>query len=506
MTARELEANVEIGDFRVEERVGAGGMGIVYRARQVSLDRVVALKVLGTALTDPGAVARFRRAAQATAKLNHPGIAQVYFIGQDRDVCFMAMEFVAGTSLERIVRRLAESADPDATIDSVGRDAPDGPPGPAVRFDRSPETVDEGPQPDPTAGGPAPTPQADRLIRSADHVRRCCAVAHDAARALDHAHRQGVIHRDVKPGNLMLDRAGAVHVIDFGIARFFEDATLTHSGQLVGTPMYMSPEQVSGRLELDHRTDVYSLGLVLYELLTLRPPVAAPNREALLRHVLTKPLPPVGRLNDAIPPALQSVVHQAAARDADDRYQTAADFADDLQRFLDGKPVAAKPYRYRVNEQEIAATRPSSVSVAAVTWIAYSLLGVNDLVRSLGAWRPGATPFTPWGFALALAGVIAVMVGVAWGLLTGRGWARWLAVAFAAVGLCSVPLAIVTSYQFGSDLWQFPEFIRQRVVGWAFSAGTAYALLNRSSREWFRYVGRLRREAKRPAAGAASPP
>ena len=152
-----------------------------------------------------------------------------------------------------------------------------------------------------------------------------------------------MVHRDVKPENLLLDRQGKVRLIDFGIARFFEDATVTSTGQLIGTPMYMSPEQVAGRLNVDHRTDVYSLGLVLYELLALSRPVVAPTREGVLRHVVTKALAPLTSLNKSVSNSLAAVVHKATAKDPDDRYQAADDLADDLLNVLDGKPVKAPP-------------------------------------------------------------------------------------------------------------------------------------------------------------------
>jgi len=133
-------------------------------------------------------------------------------------------------------------------------------------------------------------------------------VIRDAAHALAHAHEQGVMHRDIKPDNLLLDRKGQVHLIDFGVARFFDDQSVTYTGQLVGTPLYMSPEQVTGRGAIDARTDIYSLGLVLYELLTLRPPIEATNRENLLRTIVTKPLAPVSWRNSAVKSDLERIV------------------------------------------------------------------------------------------------------------------------------------------------------------------------------------------------------
>ena len=340
MKAKELEANIEIGDFRIEKRIGAGGMGIVYLARQLSLDRLVALKVLGTALTDPDAIARFRRETQAAAKLHHPNIATVYFVGQDHDLCFMAIEYIAGVTLRELMDRLAASLNPVRDIDAlVGEESPGERAGAIVRFDLLGETVDEVPPIPPDATEPVLKPTAAQLIASKDYLRRCCAIIRDAALALEYAHKQGVIHRDIKPANIMLYRVGQVHLIDFGIARFFEDMTVTHTGQLVGTPMYMSPEQVTGRLTLDLRTDVYSLGLVLYETLTLRPPITAPTREDLFRRIITKTMPPASWINESIPSEIESIIHKAISKDPDERYTSTAEFAADLQCALDHKPI-----------------------------------------------------------------------------------------------------------------------------------------------------------------------
>ncbi|HEX5106747.1 MAG TPA: serine/threonine-protein kinase, partial [Pirellulaceae bacterium] len=240
-----LEAGVEIGDFRIERRLGAGGMGIVYQARQLSLNRPVALKVLGQALSRGTDVTRFQREAQAAARLRHPAIAHVYFIGQDRHLCYLAMELIEGASLRKVLDRLGTAATSESSLDSVVRDdLSDDPEARVVRFDVATEDTSASP-PDalPAEINPYLSPQARELRTSAGYVRRACEVVRDAARALAHAHEQGVIHRDIKPDNLLLDRHGRVHLIDFGVARFFEDQAVTYTGQLVGTPLYMSPEQ-----------------------------------------------------------------------------------------------------------------------------------------------------------------------------------------------------------------------------------------------------------------------
>jgi serine/threonine protein kinase len=286
-----LEAGVQIGDFKIERRIGAGGMGIVYQARQISLNRTVALKVLGQSLKRPSDLTRFQREAQAAARLSHPGVASIYFIGQDRHICYLVMELVEGVSLRRVLDRLGQSTVAHSGLDTAAREElahqdlarP-------LRFDQPTEDLTS--DSEPAGSGKDPlnpylTPQAVELRSASGHIRRACELVRDVAGALAHAHERGVVHRDIKPDNILLDKSGKVHVIDFGVARFFDDLSVTYTGQLVGTPLYMSPEQVTGRGAIDPRTDVYSLGLVLYELLTLRPPLEAANRENLLRTIVT---------------------------------------------------------------------------------------------------------------------------------------------------------------------------------------------------------------------------
>ena len=421
-----LEPDVRVDDFRVERRLGSGGMGVVYQARQISLDRVVALKVIGDALNRPEDIARFRREAQAVARLDHPNIARVHYVGQDRSLCYMAMEYVDGASLRRVLNVL--ESDRSATIESALEGLASGEAeAPPVRFDDPTVTFDPSVhEPD---GPVAPVFGPRSIATSAEHVRRSVEIARDAALALAHAHGRGVTHRDVKPENLLLDRDGRVRLIDFGLARFFEDVTVTSTGQLVGTPMYMSPEQVTGRLEVDHRTDVYSLGLVLYEMLALDRPVSAPTREGVLRHVVTKALTPIAAINRSVPANVVAVVHKAASKDPDDRYQTAEALADDLTNILEGRPVAAPSYRYRLDEREIDAERPKAIigisfefamiAVFALFWTCLVCALPAEARKILG--YPGPLP-SILGLGTAVAAVLLVM---AWGILTGHRWGRW---------------------------------------------------------------------------------
>jgi serine/threonine protein kinase len=514
MDQHELETDVKIGDFRIETCLGAGGMGIVYRARQVSLDRVVALKVLGAALIREADRARFQREAQAVAKLNHPGIADVYFIGQDRQVCYMAMEFIDGLTLRRVIDRLAASHDAALTIDlALGQGYHEETGVREERFDLP--TVDyrggaERPREVEPAGPGWLTPDARQLIVSRSHIRRCCEVAVEVALALAHAHERGVVHRDIKPENILIDRQGRVHLIDFGVAHFFEDASLTNTGALVGTPMYMSPEQVSGHLALDHRTDIYSLGMVLYELLALARPIAAPTREGVLRQIVTKPMSPASWYNPSIPRDLEGVLHKATAKDPDDRYPTASDFAADLRRWLEGKPVTALPYRYRLDPREIKAERPAGVTALtfahflASAMCAFSVLAsiymslflsTEEFHKSIGASGVDDSSvqalrfeFVKGIFRMAVWSVAFLVIGL--GLFAAYRWARWISMAVSSALAIWALFEMIREFPRSHGSWVFGF----DVVLFAFSVSTIAYLWRRSVRDWFRLAARLRAE------------
>jgi serine/threonine protein kinase len=530
-----LEAGVEIGDFRIERRLGAGGMGVVYQARQISLNRPVALKVLGQALSRPTDVSRFQREAQAAARLKHPAIAQVYFIGQDRHVCFLAMELIEGASLRKVLDRLGMTATAQSSLDSVVREDLDTEgEAVAVRFDQPTEAT-SAPQPPESMNhqsaevNPYLSPQARELRTTAAYVRRVVEVIRDAAQALAHAHEQGVVHRDIKPDNLLLDRKGTIHLIDFGVARFFEDQAVTYTGQLVGTPLYMSPEQVTGRGAIDARTDIYSLGLVLYELLTLKPPIEATNRENLLRTIVTKPLPPVSWRNAAVQGDLERVVHKATQKDPDQRYASAADLAADLDRFLASQPVAAAPYRFRLDEREITAARPSEVVLAAFVFFVIGFF-LFTTVLSMGVMMGLVTIDTFGGMILAIQAVVALAVlgigvGLGWGVLSAHAWARWIGVAVSGlvclacvlgiIGMIASALA-VTAQDFATldEAFQSESADGQRapfrarnfllgifamyavpaVIGLVLHGTALWALLSRRTAAWFRLASEIRAE------------
>jgi serine/threonine protein kinase len=326
-------ATKRLGDYDILREIGRGGMGIVYEARQLSLNRHVALKVLPfAAMMDEKQIARFRNEAQAAAQLHHPNIVPVHAVGQERGVHYFAMQYVPGQSLEAALRELHGEAGQGGAAN-------------ADRSDKSTESagavaqaLHEGALADTFAA--FTTKESTRSRRYCDSVARLMIQAADA---IQHAHECGVIHRDVKPSNLLLDRQGKLWVTDFGLARMQSDSGVTITGDVVGTLRYMSPEQAAGATGLvDARADVYSLGATLYEMLTLRPAHSGDNRQQMLRNIETREPPAPRSTNASIPPDLETITLRAMAKSRDDRYLSAKQLADDLRRFLEGRPTIAR--------------------------------------------------------------------------------------------------------------------------------------------------------------------
>ncbi len=325
----------QLGDFEVVRELGRGGMGVVYEARQRSLNRRVALKVLGPGLgLTPRAVDRFRREAEAAAKLHHSNIVPVYATGEEDGVHFYAMELIDGPSLDQVIRGVA----------SGGRPPPDSASHPGADAPRSPALDQTGPYAPPAAPTPpSGSASASGARPSADRFDRAAAMIADVADALHHAHQQGVTHRDVKPSNLLLSSDGRLSVTDFGLARLLEQPGMTVTGEFVGTPAYMSPEQITaGRVPLDHRTDIYSLGATLYELLTLRPPFRAEGRDKLLAMVIQKEPAAPRSIDPKVPRDLETICLKCLEKDPDRRYQSAKDLAEDLRRYVNRFAIKAR--------------------------------------------------------------------------------------------------------------------------------------------------------------------
>jgi eukaryotic-like serine/threonine-protein kinase len=333
----EGDTDKRIGDFQLVREIGRGGMGVVYEAWQVSLGRRVALKVLPfAAVLDSKQIARFRNEAQAAAQLHHSNIVPVFAVGVERGVHFYAMQFIDGQPLDQAIDQLREesggnpSRQPDETAIY---------PQPKVGITASAETL----RCDRTTQGQGSLLKHSFANRGSFH-RLAVRLGIEAAEALHAAHEYGVIHRDVKPSNLLLDAEGKLWVTDFGLARFQSNASLTKTGDLVGTMRYMSPEQAAGRAAMvDQRTDVYSLGATLYELITLRHAFEGDDGPTLLKKIDQEEPRPLRQLQPRAPADLETVIHKAMAKAPAERYQTAKDFADDLRRVLDGQPTLAKP-------------------------------------------------------------------------------------------------------------------------------------------------------------------
>ncbi len=327
-----------LGDFQLLREIGRGGMGIVYEAVQISLNRPVALKVLPfAAALDPKQLQRFKHEAQASALLHHTNIVPVHAVGCERGVHYYAMQLIDGQSLAAMIAELRlRSSTPSATRDQVS--AAGDQTGPYTPQPASPEA--------PAAEIPTHPIAALTTVRTARnrHFYRAAAeVALRTAQALEHAHSLGVVHRDIKPANLLVDVNGNLWITDFGLALFQSDMGLTMTGEILGTLRYMSPEQAMAKRGLvDHRTDIYSLGVTLYELLTLQPAFTGSDRQELLHQITMDDPKPPRRIDKNIPVELETIVIKATAKLPAERYTTAQEMADDLQRFLDDKPVLAK--------------------------------------------------------------------------------------------------------------------------------------------------------------------
>jgi WD40 repeat protein/serine/threonine protein kinase len=339
-----LSTEATLGDFRILREVGRGGMGIVYEAEQLSLRRRVALKVLPfAAAIDPKQLKRFRVEAQVAAQLHHTNIVPVFAVGCERGVHYYAMQFIEGKTLAELIAGL--------------------------RLE----------------------PRASGTSGAWAFFRTVAQFGLQAADALEYAHGMGLVHRDIKPANLLLDVRGNLWITDFGLARFGDNADLTSTGNLLGIIRYMSPEQaLAKRVIVDHRTDIYSLGVTLYELLCLQPAFEG-DRQELLRQIACDDPRPLRRRNAAIPRELETIVFKAIAKDPGRRYQTARELSEDLRRFVDDKPIKAK--RPSALEWVVKwSRRHMAIVISAVFLLVITVLGLsvsNVLIRRQEAETEG---------------------------------------------------------------------------------------------------------------------
>jgi WD40 repeat protein/serine/threonine protein kinase len=374
------ELAAPLGDYRILREVGRGGMGVVYEAEQLSLGRRVALKVLPfAAALDAKRLQRFKNEAQAAAHLHHQNIVPVYCVGCERGVYYYAMQYIDGESLAAVIHQLRileglEAAEP-ASVPVLS-------PGAALSPGAVPSPIATGPYPPPPdVGQPAAVETADRMTlalsteRSAKGVaffRTVARLGLQVAEALEHAHQLSVVHRDIKPANLIVEGTGHLWITDFGLAQVQSDTRLTVTGDLVGTLRYMSPEQaLAKRVPIDHRTDIYSLGVTLYELLTLRPAFSGRDHQELLRQIAFEEPTPPRRLSPALPEELEIITLKALGKSPEERYPTAQALADDLRRFLEDKPIQARrPTVWQRVRKFVRRHQPVVVAVTVATFLA----------------------------------------------------------------------------------------------------------------------------------------
>ncbi len=394
----------QLGKYQLRAEIGRGGMGTVYLGYDPMLDRKVAIKVLAPHLVwEPGFVERFLREARSAARLRHPNIVTIYDVGQQEDRYYIVMEYLAGQTLAQYIAQ----------------------------------------------GGPFSSKHALPVLSQ-------------LADALDYAHRQGLIHRDVKPGNVIVAGDGRATLTDFGVARAVQETRLTATGSIVGTPQYMSPEQARGD-PVDHRSDLYSLGVVAYEMLTGRTPFAATTPHAVLHKLIYEAPPPLRSLRPDLPPAVETVMARALSKEPDARYQTAREMIAALEGALTAPAgqqaelpptVAAAPPSPRQGEREPPAPPAAADAAPPATnrlWLWWLLVGV------LG-WAVG------WNLGLAVGDFVGIAFGpglplAAVEVLTG-------AVTWAILGLI-----------FGLGQWLVLRRYLPRVGGWVLATGLGLTFL-----------------------------
>lgn len=355
------------GDYELLHEIARGGMGVVFKARQISLNRIVALKMILSGLHASSAeVQRFRREAEAAAHLEHPNIVPIYEVGSRDGQHYFSMRLIEGGSLAQRIEEFSLAA--PVVTGKVKEDS---------------QSLDV------------------QLKKRKVAMARLMATV---ARAVHHAHEHGVLHRDLKPGNILIDPSGEPHITDFGLAKQVQDGTpLTQSSAIVGTPSYMSPEQAAGQpASLTPATDIYSLGAVLYELLTGRPPFKADSSLQTILQILEHDLERPRSINPLVDRNLEAICLKCLCRDPVKRYASAQELADDLLRYTEGEPIMARPMGPIGRLIHWGIRRPA----LAITFVALSIFYLVHLVCLYLLHVPGEHGAYHW-FVTALAPVWA---------------------------------------------------------------------------------------------------
>jgi eukaryotic-like serine/threonine-protein kinase len=423
----------QLGDYHILREIGYGGMGVVYEAEQISLGRRVALKLLPKQRLRGGQhKRRFEREARAAAKLHHTNIVTVFGVGEHEGQPYYVMQLIRGLGMDQVLDELRK-----LQFRTAGNGTPVADGSNTVRMADSAQEMARSlltgqfrrpspneaavPVDDPPVNGKAVVPvakpsetarPAGSVTSGQGHVARpvssssislpgesesqseaagkrtywqsVARIGIHVASALDYAHKQGILHRDVKPSNLLLDKSGTIWVTDFGLAKMDDQQNLTHTGDILGTVRYMAPEAFDGKS--DERSDVYSLGVTLYELLTLQPAFHHQDHNQLIKQVTTEEPLPLSRLNPAVPADLRTIVHKAMGREPAQRYATAEEMRADLQRFLNDEPILARPVGALERLWRWCHRNPSIAGLAATVLALITALAV---ISTIGLIRLG---------------------------------------------------------------------------------------------------------------------
>ena len=368
----------KLGDFQIIREVGRGGMGVVYEAEQLTLGRRVALKTLpNSTLVTEKQIERFQAEAKAVASLQHPNIVPIFAVGSDEGIHFYAMQFIHGQGLDDILKEIRQMRDSVEPFGETDRQS-------IAASLSSPQSL---------ASNNSDATQVDTVDSTSNllsegssyggnrqYYRSVAKIGLQASLALDYAHNNGVLHRDIKPSNLMLDMKNNLWVTDFGLAKSMGSESLTNTGDLVGTLRYMAPERFSGVSDLSG--DVYSLGITLYEMLTLQPAFSSSDRTQLMKDIVDIDPPSLRRFDPTVPKDLETIIHKAIAKEPQHRYPKALDLANELQCFLDGRPIAARPTSLNERFWRWCRREPRLAAAAAIAFALTFMLFVGGMVMS----------------------------------------------------------------------------------------------------------------------------
>ncbi|WP_339733376.1 serine/threonine-protein kinase [uncultured Gimesia sp.] len=364
----------QLGDFKIVREIGRGGMGVVYEAIQESLNRRVALKLLPRhSLLEENQLRRFRREAELTASLHHTNIVPVFGVGENSGFHYYVMQLIEGVGLDELTQKIMLTA-ADSNLEQItaGNESLT-----QTGSDTSLSNNEDSQIEFPKESTPCDevSPEFEKYVGSPQNI---AALGIQAANALQYAHDRGILHRDIKPGNLLLDRDGLLCITDFGLARAAEQTDLSKSTDMVGTLGYMAPEMFRG--ETCRQSDIYGLGITLYELLTKRPAIDRTSRHEMIDQITRGTIPSLRRVNPELPRDLETIIQKAVAADTKHRYLKASDLADDLNRFLENRPISARRVTLFEHLWRWSRRNPAIASLSGLALSLLLLLGITMAV------------------------------------------------------------------------------------------------------------------------------